>query len=97
MKPEWREGLTVEGGVPVERIAIRQPVWHSRRVGIAAFRANRATVIEVKVMYRLRKQENKEALPKVLRIASSEVRKFPMKTVGGVQLHLVPISAMAEV
>jgi len=44
----WQEGVFTEpGGVRIERIAIREPVWDGRAVGIASFRAKRSDFIEV--------------------------------------------------
>jgi hypothetical protein len=93
----WMEGIFREGGKYVERIAIRTPVWSSHKVGIAAYRAKRADVIEVKVKYR-KDKDGKELLPKVLTIPVAKVRTYPVKEVGGgTMLHMVPIADMEEV
>ena len=92
----WMEGLFKERGKFVERIAIRTPVWSSHKVGIAAYRAKRADVIEVKVKYRKAK-DGKELLPKVLTIPAAKVRTYPVKVVGGgTKVHMVPIADMEE-
>lgn len=93
----WQEGLTTVGDKTVHRIAIRKPIWHRQSVGIATWRCLQADIIEVKVMYRLKKAGGKEFIPDVLSIPSAEALAFPRQDVSGVELCLVPLAAFKEV
>jgi len=92
---DFMEGLFKVNGKFVERTSIRTPVWHSREVGLAAFRARRADIFEVQVKYKLVKAD-KAWLPKVMTIMAAKVRTYPLKDASGTPVHMVPISAMEE-
>lgn len=90
----WTEGLHYEGGVAIERLAIRTPIWHGKRVGIAVFRANRSNIVEIKVLYRIK--EGKPLIPKVLTIQSNRVLEYQRQVVSGTEVCLVPIADLQE-
>jgi len=70
----WREGLSKEGNLMVERISIRKPIWDGRMVGIAKFRAERSNLVEVQLLYRLRKSNWKPLAREIFRMASTRSR-----------------------
>lgn len=94
----WVEGLSIINGLKVERIAIRTPIWHGRRIGITEYKANRSDICEVKVNYRMA-GSGKHLIEKHLFINSANVLQHPREPAKGnpdVILCIVPISAMVE-
>lgn len=94
MKQLWTEGLHYEGGVAIERLAIRTPVWDGKRVGIAVFRAHRSNIVEVKILYRIKSGKN--LIPPVLTMRSNRVLEYQRQVMSGVELCLVPIADFQE-
>ena len=88
----FREGLAKDGTLMVERIAIRKPIWDGRCVGIANFRACRSDLIEVKLLYRLKKSNNKPLAREIFRMASTKVLEYATQNTGGIILHIVPLA-----
>ena len=94
----WLEGLWIIKGIKVERIAIRNPVWHDKTVGIASFRARRSEVIEIKVLYKLA-ETDKNWIPKILYMRSDKVLTFPRqfaKGDGRTELCMTPLADYEE-
>ena len=94
----WREGLSTEAGKRIERIAIREPVWDGRQVGIALYKAERSDVCEVRVNYRL--VSGKPLLQRVLSVPSRQVlacKRVSAKGRPSTILCMVPLGDMTEV
>jgi hypothetical protein len=91
----WVEGLFYDAdGKLTERLAIREPIWNGRKVGIAVFRAKRSEIVEVKLLYRLK--NTKTLIPKILWMESSRILQYPHKWASGVELCLVPLADLQE-
>jgi hypothetical protein len=66
-----------------------------RMVGIAAHKLFQEPGI-VDVMIDYRRKDGTKLYPNPFRIRKAEVVKYPVQTVKGVKLHIVPIDAMTE-
>ena len=93
-----QEGPYRENGKIIERLSIRSPIWDGRKVGIAAFRARRSDIVEVKILYK-KKVSGKSLYGKLFRIPSPQVLTYPAKPANpdsNTLLHWVNISDMVE-
>ena len=82
----------------VHRFELRAPIWGGRKnmkIGIAAFRFDMADYVEVKCLYRDKKDT--PLFPRVFRIASLKGRRFPAKPQKGTMIHEIPIGEYEEV
>lgn len=86
----FKEGLDYEGNWRIERIAIREPIWDGKQVGVAVFRANRSDLLEIKVSYRTK--DGEPLIKQIFRIDSPRALQYPRQTRKGTELCIIPIA-----
>lgn len=73
----------------MKRIKIRKPIWDGMKVGIAEYHLKGERMIEVEILYKTKK--GVRMFPGVYCILSEEALKYPIQTVKGVKLRIIPI------
>jgi len=74
----------------LNKLNIKIPIWKNRAVGIAERLLN--DDVEIQILY---KDKNGNRLYPDIYIAKKElVKKFPVKFIRGIKLHIVPIAKL---
>ena len=74
----------------MNKLNIKIPIWKNRAVGIAERLLN--DDVEIQILY---KDKNGNRLYPDIYIAKKElVKKFPVKFIRGIKLHIVPIAKL---
>lgn len=69
---------------------IKKPIWNTESVGIASKRVAADTAMEITIAYE--DGDGQKPYPFRYVMRTEKIRKYPTQLVGGVKLHIVPIS-----
>ena len=69
------------------KLRIKEPIWISRSIGIAAKRA--FADLEIEIMYK--DQYHNRVYPATYKIAKEKIITYPYRYIGGNRIYIVPI------
>jgi len=72
------------------KLKIREPIWKSNSIGIAAFRA----IDDLEITIDYKDKSGNKVFPSKYYILKEEIIKYPVQYCGKVKLHIVPIGEL---
>jgi len=75
------------------KLKIKEPIWISRSIGIAAKRA--FADLEIEIMYKDR--YGNRVFPGIYKIAKEKIITYPYRYIGGNRIYIVPIQDLTKI
>lgn len=72
------------------KLKIKEPIWKTQSIGIAAFRA----IDDLEITINYKDRYGNKVFPQTYYIKKEEIIKYPISYCGKVKLHIVPIKEL---